>query len=94
MTVSTREQVAEAAAQLRKLIDRIEQEALGALDQPNMDRLAAFDAHRRVIDSTLQILRRTVVRRVEREQSKTEPEDEDKTGPHPVVGKRPTTRPR
>lgn len=94
--VSTRDQISEAAAELHRLIDRLEQEALGALDQPSMERLAAFDTHRHVIDSTLTILRRTVMRRVEREQSKTEPNDDDtsETGPHQQISKRPTTRPR
>ena len=93
--MSTREQVVRTAAELRKLIDRLEQEALEALDQPTMERLAAFDTHRRVIDSTLVILRRVVQRRVEREQSRTEDEDETaETGPHPVIARRPTTRPK
>ena len=46
--LSTREQIVGAAAELRKLIDRIEQEALGALAKPDGERLVAFDAHRRV----------------------------------------------
>jgi hypothetical protein len=93
MGVSTREQVIQAAAELRKLVDRIEQEALAAIDKPTAAQLIAFDAHRRVIDSTLTILRRTVARRVEREQSQTEPEDASATGPHPTITTRPTTRP-
>jgi hypothetical protein len=82
--MSGKEQIAQAAAELRKLIDRIEEESLAALDTPSMERLAALDAHRRVIDSTLMVLRRAVVRRVEREQSKTEPEeaDADSTAAH------------
>ena len=93
--MSTREQVVRTAAELRKLIDRLEQEALDALEHPTMERLAAFDTHRRVIDSTLVILRRVVQRRVEREQSRTEPEDESAvTGPHEQIAKRPTTRPK
>jgi hypothetical protein len=93
--VSTRKQVAEAALELHKLIDRVEREALQSLDHPTVERLAAFDGHRRLIDSTLMILRRAVVRRVEREQSQTEDEEaeEQKTGPHPSLAKRPTTRP-
>jgi hypothetical protein len=77
------DQIASAAAELRKLIDRIEQEAVGALESPSMERLAAFDGHRRVLDSTMMVLRRTLVRRVEREQSKTEPDEAeaDQTGP-------------
>lgn len=96
--MSTREQITQAATELRKLIDRIEEESLRAQDAPTMEQLAAFDAHRRVIDSTLMVLRRTLVRRVEREQSKTEPEAEppaDQTAPQQVMQtKRPTTRPR
>lgn len=93
--MSTREQVIQAAGELRKLVDRLEQEALTALDEPSLERLAAFDTHRRVIDSTLMILRRAVQRRVDREQSKTEPEDaSETTAPHALVSKRPTTRPR
>jgi hypothetical protein len=94
--MSPRQQITEAAAELRKLIDRLEKEALDALDHPSMERLASFDTHRRVIDSTLTILRRAVLRRVEREQSKTEdePDDDSQTGPHPLISKRPTTRPR
>ena len=93
--MTTREQVVRTASELRKLIDRLEREALDALDHPTMERLAAFDTHRRVIDSTLVILRRFVQRRVEREQSRTEPEDESATtGPHQYVAKRPTTRPK
>jgi hypothetical protein len=94
--MSTRDQISEAAAELHRLIDRLEQEALGAVDHPSLEHLAAFDTHRRVIDSTLTILRRAVMRRVEREQSKTEPEldDDSQTGPHPQLSKRPTIVPR
>lgn len=78
-----REQIASAAAELRKLIDRIEQDAIEAIDSPSMELLAAFDGHRRVLDSTMMVLRRTLVRRVEREQSKTEPDEAaaEQTGP-------------
>ncbi len=95
--MSTRDQIADAAAELRKLIDRLEAEAIGALDSPSMERLAAFDGHRRLLESSLTILRRAILRRVEREQSKTEPEDANATGPQqapPAISKRPTTRPR
>ena len=92
--MSARDQISEACAELHKLIARLEQEALDALDQPSMERLASFDTHRQVIESTLTILRRTVMRRVEREQSKTEDDDASVTGPQPQISKRPTTRPR
>ena len=97
--MSTREQVSRSAAELHKLIDRLEREAIGALEEPSMEHLAAFDTHRRVIDSTLVILRRVVQRRVEREQSRTEDEtstatDPGETAAKQTVAKRPTTRPR
>jgi hypothetical protein len=93
--VSTRRQVADAAVELHKLIDRVEREALDSLEHPTVERLAAFDGHRRLIDTALMILRRTVARRIDREQSRTEDEeaDSEKTGPHVPVTKRPTTRP-
>ena len=83
----------QATEELRKLVDRVEEEALATLDQPSMERLAAFDTHRRAIDSTLIILRRAVQRRVDREQSKTEPDDATGPQPAPELTKRPTTRP-
>lgn len=93
--MSTRKQVTEAVAELHKLIDRVEREALESLEDPTVERLAAFDGHRRLIDTALVILRRTVARRIEREQTKTEEEEpeNEKTGPHPSIAKRPTTRP-
>ena len=54
--MSTRDQIADAAAELRKLIDRLEAEAIGALDSPSMERLAAFDGHRRLLESSLTIV--------------------------------------
>lgn len=93
--MSAREQITEAATELRKLIDRLEHEAIEAIDHPSMERLAAFDGHRRLLETSLTVLRRVLVRRVEREQSRTEP-DADLTGPQqaPNISKRPTTRPR
>jgi hypothetical protein len=88
----TREQVVRSAAELRKLIDQIEGEAIEALERPTKEALAAFDARHSVIDSTLQILRRVVVRRLEREQTSTEPSTEMPVEPVPTTS-RPTAKP-